>query len=52
MKVCLRTLAVSVIGSMLTRIFIVIGLLTCTSEAAIQPSETRLDWQDLEVITL
>jgi mono/diheme cytochrome c family protein len=52
MKVRLRTLAVSVIGSMLTRIFIVIGLLTCNSDAAIQPSETRQDPFDLQVFTL
>jgi hypothetical protein len=53
MKVRLRTLAVSVIGSMLTTVLVVVALLTGDSNAAsIQPSETRQDWQDLEVITL
>ena len=38
---------------MLTRVFVVIALLACNSNAAsLQPSETRQNWQDLEVITL
>jgi hypothetical protein len=49
----LPTLAVSVIGSMLTRVFVIVALLTSISNAAsLQPSETRQDWQDLEVIVL
>jgi hypothetical protein len=48
----LGTLAVSVVGSMLPRV-LVVTLLTCNSNAAsLQPSETRQQWQDLEVITL
>ncbi len=38
---------------MLTRVFVVIALLACNSNAAkLQPSATRQNWQDLEVITL
>jgi hypothetical protein len=38
---------------MLTRVFVVIALLACNSNAAkLQPSSTRQNWQDLEVITL
>ena len=38
---------------MLTRVFVVIALLACNSNAAsLQPSSTRQSWQDLEVITL
>src|SRR6201993_1740062 len=48
MKVRLLTLA---IGSMLPRV-LVVTLLTCNSNASLQASETRQDWQDLEVITL
>ena len=49
----LGTLAVSIIGSMLPRVLVVLALFTCKSNAAsLQPSETRQDWQDLEVITL
>jgi hypothetical protein len=40
-------------GSMLARVFVVIALLACNSNAAsLQPSETRQKWEDLEVITL
>ena len=49
----LGTLAVSIIGSMLPRVLVVLALFTCKSNAAsLQASETRQDWQDLEVITL
>jgi hypothetical protein len=44
-------LAGSVIASMLPRV-LVVALLTCNSNAAIQPSDTRQDWQDLELIIL
>jgi hypothetical protein len=37
---------------MLARLFVVIGLLACTSNAAPLQSSARQDWQDLEVITL
>jgi len=41
------------IDSMLTRVFIVVALFTCnTNAASLQPSETRQQWEDLEVITL
>jgi len=40
-------------GSTLARVFVVIALLTCNSNAAsLQPSATRQKWEDLEVITL
>jgi hypothetical protein len=49
----LGTLAVSVVGSMLPRVLVVLALVTCdTNAASLQPSETRQQWQDLEVITL
>jgi len=49
----LGTLAVLVIGSMLPRVLVVLALFTCKPNAAfLQASETRQDWQDLEVITL
>jgi len=49
----LVTLAVSVIGSMLPRVLVGLTLFTCKSNAAsLQLSETRQDWQDLEVIAL
>jgi len=49
----LGTLAVSIIGSMLPRVLVVLALFTCKSNAAsLQASETRQDWHDLEVITL
>ena len=49
----LGTLAVSIIGSMLPRVLVVLALVTCdTNAASLQPSETRQQWQDLEVITL
>src|ERR1700758_2157020 len=49
----LGTLAVSIIGSMLPRVLVVLALFTCKSNAAsLQASATRQDWQDLEVITL
>ena len=48
----LGTLAVLVIGSMSPRVLVVLAL-TCKSNAAfLQASETRQDWQDLEMITL
>jgi hypothetical protein len=48
----LLTLAGLVITSMLPRV-LVFALLTSISNATpLQPSETRQDWQDLEVITL
>jgi hypothetical protein len=38
---------------MFTRVFVVIALLACSSDAAsLQPSATRQKWEDLEVITL
>jgi mono/diheme cytochrome c family protein len=38
---------------MLTRVFVVIALLTCNLNAeSLQPSSSRQSWQDLEVITL
>src|SRR3979411_2210253 len=41
------------IDSMLTRVFIVVALFTCnTNAASLQPSETRQQWEDLEVLTL
>jgi hypothetical protein len=49
----LSTLAVSVIGSMLPRVLVVPALVTCnTNAASLQPSETRQQWEDLQVITL
>jgi hypothetical protein len=52
MKVRLFTLAVSIVSLIFSTAIIVI-LLTCNLNAAsLQPSETRQDWQDLEVITL
>jgi hypothetical protein len=40
-------------GSTLARVFVVMALLACNSNAAsLQPSETRQKWEDLEVITL
>jgi len=49
----LGTLAVSVIGSVLPRVFVALALFTCKSNAvSLEASETRQDWQDLEVITL
>lgn len=53
MRVRLFTLAALAISSMPTTVVVVVALLTGDSNAAaIQPSETRQDWQDLEVITL
>ena len=53
MKVRLFTLAALAISSMPTTVLVVVALLTGDSNAAsLQPSETRQDWQDLEVITL
>jgi hypothetical protein len=47
------TLAGLASGSTLARVFVVIALLACNSNAAsLQPSETRQKWEDLEVITL
>jgi hypothetical protein len=52
MKLRLFTLAVSIVSLIFSRALVVV-LLTCNSNAAsLQPSETRQDWQDLEVITL
>ena len=52
MKVRLFTHAVSIVSLIFSRALVVI-LLTCDLNAAsLQPSETRQDWQDLEVITL
>jgi hypothetical protein len=48
----LQSLAALLISSMLTRVFVIVALLTCNSNAAIQPSDTRQDWQDLELIIL
>src|ERR1700740_3442453 len=49
----LGTLAVSVVGSMLPRVLVVLALVTSnTNAASLQPSETRQQWQDLQVITL
>src|SRR6201994_3236115 len=49
----LGTLAVSIIGSMLPRVLVVIAMLASNLNAEpLQASETRQDWQDLEVITL
>ena len=49
----LSTLAVSVIGSMLPRVLVVPALVTGnTNAASLQPSETRQQWEDLQVITL
>jgi hypothetical protein len=43
----------SEIGSILARLFVVIAMLACNSNAAsLQPSATRQKWDDLEVITL
>jgi hypothetical protein len=40
-------------GKSLTRLFVVIGLLACNSNAtSLESSTTRQAWQDLEVITL
>ena len=40
-------------GSTLARVFVVIALLACNSNAAsLQPFETHQKWEDLEVITL
>jgi hypothetical protein len=45
-------LAALAISSMPTTVLVVVALLTGDSNAAsLQPSETRQDWQDLEVIT-
>jgi hypothetical protein len=53
MKVRLHTFAGSAIGSMLTRVLVVVALLAGNSNAAsLQPSETPQDPLDLEVITL
>src|SRR4029453_18138860 len=47
------TLAGLASGSTLARVFVVIALLACNSNAAsLQPSEARQKWEDLEVITL
>jgi hypothetical protein len=52
MKGRLFTHAVSIVSLIFSRALVVI-LLTCNLNAAsLQPSETRQDWQDLEVITL
>src|SRR5246127_3882227 len=49
----LGTLAVSVVGSMLPRVLVVLARFTCKSNAAsLQAAETRQKWEDLEVITL
>ena len=49
----LGTLAVSVIGPLLPRVLVALALFTCKSNAvSLEASETRQDWQDLEVITL
>jgi mono/diheme cytochrome c family protein len=49
----LPALAGLLIGPMLTRALVVLALLASKSNAAfLQPSETRQDWQDLEVIAL
>ena len=49
----LPALAGLLIGPMLTRAFVVLALLASKSNAAfLQLSETRQDWQDLEVIAL
>src|SRR6201997_1980869 len=49
----LGTLAVSVIGSMLPGVLVALALFTCKSNAvSLEASETRQDWQDLQVITL
>jgi hypothetical protein len=49
----LPALAGLLIGPMLRKAFLVLALLASKSNAAsLQPSETRQDWQDLEVITL
>jgi hypothetical protein len=48
----LGTFAVSVIGSMSPRVLVALALFTCKSNAvSLEASETRHDWQDLEVIT-
>jgi hypothetical protein len=54
MKACLLlTLKGLAIGSMLPSVLIVVALFTCNSNAAsLQPSETRQQWEDLEVIAL
>ena len=50
---CLLALAGLASGSTLTRVFVVIALLACNSNAAsLQPFETHQKWEDLEVITL
>src|ERR1700747_242522 len=49
----LGPLAVSVVGSILPRVLVVLALVTCnTNAASLQPSETRQQWQGFEVITL
>src|SRR6267378_5728086 len=52
MKLRLRNVAVSLIGSMLPRVLVVVLLTSISNATPLQPSETRQDWQDLEVITL
>src|SRR6201984_2030887 len=48
----LGTLAVSITGSMLPRVLVVLALVTCnTNAASLQPSETRQQWQDIQVLT-
>src|ERR1700737_368959 len=53
MKLRLRNVAVSLIGSMLPRVLVVLALFACNSNAAsLQPSKTRQKAEDLQVITL
>ena len=52
MKVRLRNVAVSLIGSTLPRVLSVALLTSISNAASLQPSETRQQWEDLEVITL
>jgi hypothetical protein len=44
----LGTLAVSVVGSMLPRVLVVLALVTCnTNAASLEASETRQQWQGI-----
>jgi hypothetical protein len=52
MKVRLRNVAVSLIGSTLPRVLSVALLTSISNAASLQPSKTRQQWEDLEVITL
>jgi hypothetical protein len=52
MKLRLRNVAVSLIGSMLPRVLVVAFLTSISNAASLQPSETTEDPLDLEVITL